>query len=248
MNLRPRNVSTATNLNVRPARTLLAIAILLLSQQYYASALTFNYFAYGSNVYAPTMTDMRNIQCVSSTAAILDGYKLRFNIPGIPAVEPSWACVEASKNNNNKNEVVHGVMYTLTPQDFARISMSEGVPFGYQWKVVDVVPYQGDGMTAGRQALMASTDTATTDSATTSVVKAYTLITNNPFLRRDIPPSKAYRDLLIKGARDFYMDQEYVEQLEAVPIGFTIGEGFVAKDMLEAAEKRAAVAKRGKSR
>ena len=237
MNLRPRNVSTNLNIGVT---TSIAITVLLLLQR--TTALTFNYFAYGSNVYAPTMTDMRNIQCVSMTAAILDGYKLRFNIPGIPAVEPSWACVEASKNNN-KNEVVHGVMYTLTPEDFARISMSEGVPFGYQWKVVDVVPYQGDGMTAGRRALLASSDAVTTDSAT-ATAKAYTLTTNNPFLRRDIPPSKAYRNLLIKGARDFQMDQDYVDQLEAVPIGFTFGEGFVAKDMLEAAEKRAAEAKR----
>ena len=206
-----------------------------------SSALTFNYFAYGSNVYAPTMTDLRNIQCVQSTAAILDGYKLRFNIPGIPAVEPSWACVEPSNksnNNNNNKDVVHGVMYTLTPQDFARISMSEGVPFGYQWKVVDVVPYQGDGNSAGRQALESAKSRST--AVPSSATKAYTLVTNNPFLRRDIPPSKAYRDLLIKGAKDFQMDQDYIEQLEAVPVGFTFGEGFVAKDVLEAAERRAA--------
>lgn len=209
--------------------------IIVVLQATVASALTFNYFAYGSNLYAPTMTDMRNIQCVESTAAILDGYKLRFNIPGIPAVEPSWACVEAVKNKNNGDEVVHGVMYTLKPQDFARISMSEGVPFGYQWEVVDVVPYLGDGVSAGREALLDQSS-----SEKTSTVKAYVLVTNNPFLRRDIAPSKAYRNLLIRGARDFQMDQDYIEKLEAVPIGFTFGDGYVAKDMLEAAERRAA--------
>ena len=135
-------------------------------------------------------------------------------------------------------------MYTLTPQDFARISMSEGVPFGYQWKVVDVIPYQGDGVTAGRRALLASKDSSSTTTPATTTVKAYTLVTNNPLWRRDIPPSKAYRNLLIRGARDFQMDEDYVAKLEAVPIGFTIGEGLVAKDMLEAAEKRAAKRRR----
>jgi len=132
-------------------------------------------------------------------------------------------------------------MYTLTPQDFARISMSEGVPFGYQWKVVDVVPYQGDGENAGRRALSESAKVSNT-------VKACTLVTNNPFLKRDIPPSKAYRNIIIQGAKDFRMDQDYIEQLEAVPIGFTFGEGYVAKNVLEAAQERASQRKKSGQR
>jgi Gamma-glutamyl cyclotransferase, AIG2-like len=186
-------------------------------------AWTIPYFAYGSNCYVETMTSLRRIRLVNSTAAVLPGYKLRFNIPGIPAVEPSWACVEKCSKDN-----VHGVLYTLTPQDFARISFSEGVPFGYQWTVVDVVPYQGDGDRAGEMALSSS-----------SVCQAYTLVSNNPLLpHRDIPPSKAYRDLLIRGAKDFQMDQEHIDKLESIPVGFTFGEGYVAKNVLEAAEQR----------
>jgi Gamma-glutamyl cyclotransferase, AIG2-like len=199
------------------------------------AAFTVRYFAYGSNCYPGTMKSLRQIDYLNSCAAILPGYKLRFNIPGIPAVEPSWACVEqvnGVSNNDNNDDLVHGVLYTLTLQDFARVSMSEGVPLAYQWKLVDVVPYQGDGDCAGQKALMEAS------TASTSIVKAYTLVTNNPFLRSDIPPSRAYRDLLIRGAKSFQMDQTYIEKLEAIPIGLTIGEGLVAKNLWEAVEQQ----------
>lgn len=204
------------------------LALLIFSISYIcAHALTIPYFAYGSNVYTNTMTAMRRIDFVDATAAILPGYKLRFNIPGMPVVEPSWACVEQGGSGES---CVHGVLYELTPQDFAKVSMGEGVPFGYQWEKVDVFAYEGDGAAAGQESLAARENSAK---------QAYTLVSNNPFLpKRDIPPSKAYRDLIIKGARDFQIDQAYIEELEAVPIGFTIGEGYVAKDVLEAAERR----------
>jgi Gamma-glutamyl cyclotransferase, AIG2-like len=227
---------------------LFLVAIRLQQQQ--AEAFQVRYFAYGSNCYPNTMKLLRQIDCLDSSAAILPGYKLRFNIPGIPAVEPSWACVEKvvvaasrHKNNDNNNDdrsddnddSVHGVLYTLTLQDFARVSMSEGVPLGYQWKLVDVVPYQGDGDCAGHRALL---ETKTSSATSKKATKAYTLVNNNPFLRRDIPPSRAYRDLLIRGAKSFQMDQSHIEKLEAIPIGFTLGEGFVAKNLLEAIEKQ----------
>lgn len=207
------------------------IIIALLSCLSMAHALTIPYFAYGSNVYPSTMTALRRIECIDSTAAILPGYKLRFNIPGMPAVEPSWACVSKDTNSETTSTTtVHGVLYALTPQDFARVSISEGVPIGYQWKIVDVFPYQGDGREAGQNTLASPEKQA---------VQAYTLVSNNPFLpNRDIPPSQAYRDLLIKGAKAYKMDQSHIEKLVATPVGFTFGEGYVAKNVLEAAEKR----------
>lgn len=192
----------------------------------FACCLEFKYFGYGSNMYTGTMKALRQIDYIDACAGVLPGYKLRFNLPGTPLLEPSWACVQPS---SDPNDYVHGVLYTLTPQDFARVSLSEGVPFGYRWQECNVTPYMGDGKCAGRDALR--------DKEVTPV-KANVLVSTNPFLWRDIPPSKAYRDLLIRGARNFAMDEGYIKQLEAVPIGQTIGEGFVAKDVLEAAERR----------
>jgi Gamma-glutamyl cyclotransferase, AIG2-like len=191
---------------------LLAVSFLLIASH----ALTIPYFAYGSNVYPPTMEKFRNIECIDSTAAILPGYKLRFNLPGMPGLEPSWACVQ-----KNRSEMVHGVLYTLTPQDFARVSISEGVPFGYQWEKVDVYPYVGDGMEAGQTSLLTPKK---------KPAQAYTLVSRNPFLpSRDIPPSRAYLDLLIKGAMEYKMDEAHIDKLKSTPVGFAIGGGYVDK-------------------
>eukprot|EP00566_Odontella_aurita_P022843 CAMPEP_0113561894 /NCGR_PEP_ID=MMETSP0015_2-20120614/20226_1 /TAXON_ID=2838 /ORGANISM="Odontella" /LENGTH=140 /DNA_ID=CAMNT_0000463733 /DNA_START=261 /DNA_END=683 /DNA_ORIENTATION=+ /assembly_acc=CAM_ASM_000160 len=54
----------------------------------------YNYFAYGSNMCSATMTALRGLNPLASTAAVLPGHELRFNVPGTPLVEPSWASVE----------------------------------------------------------------------------------------------------------------------------------------------------------
>ena len=204
------------------------VALLLFNAIIPSSALEFKYFAIGSNMYTGTMTALREIKYLDATAGILPGYKLRFNLPGTPLIEPSWASVQPS---SDPRDYVHGVLYSLTPSDFARLSISEGVPFGYRWQECRVTPYLGDGNCAGRNAVR---------DKESACVKANVLVTTNPFLWRDIPPSKAYRDLLIRGALEFQMDQDYIAFLESVPIGRTIGDGLIAKDLLEAAERREA--------
>ena len=68
---------------------------------------TYNYFAFGSNMYTSTMINLRGIQPISSTAAVLPKHELRFNIPGVHLIEPSSASVEPT--NDMSKEVVHGV-------------------------------------------------------------------------------------------------------------------------------------------
>jgi hypothetical protein len=169
-----------------------------------ALATTYNYFAFGSNLVPETMTALRNLVPISSTAAVLPDYKLRFSIAGLPMVEPSAAAVEECKG-----EVVHGVVYTLTENDFARVGSTEGVPFAYRWQACDVYPYVGDGEKAGDEAV------AVTDK---EPMVAYTLVSGSSTSRAtDIPPSKSYRDILIDGARFWKMDADYVQSLENTP-------------------------------
>ena len=125
---------------------------------------TYNYFAYGSNMALSTMTDLRNIQPLSYSPAILPNHELVFNLPGIPFVEPSWASVEPtststsistskSKSNDYENtNFVHGVLYQLSEQDFQQICQTEGVPFAYRLHRCEPIPYVGDGKNAGRMA------------------------------------------------------------------------------------------------
>ena len=71
----------------------------------------YNYFAFGSNMASSTMTALRSLDPIASTAAILPNHRLAFNVPGTAFVEPSWASVEPLKEkdtntntNTNMNE------------------------------------------------------------------------------------------------------------------------------------------------
>ena len=53
-----------------------------------SSTITYQYFAFGSNVVLETMESLRGLRPLDATAAVLPDYKLRFNIPGVPRIEP----------------------------------------------------------------------------------------------------------------------------------------------------------------
>ena len=189
------------------------------------STKSYNYFAYGSNVCKSTMENLRGIQPLASCPAILPGHELRFNIPGIPLLEPSWASVEPC---DEVEKVVHGVLYKLTEEDFTTVCRSEGVPIGYLLHRCRPIPYLGDGCNAGLQALLNSKNN----------VLAYTL--RAPLKMREkpsIPPSRSYLNVIIRGAKEFKIDQSYIDYLESIETGLTIIGNGTAEAMLEQAEK-----------
>ena len=172
-----------------------------------------------------TMTVLRDLSPLGSTAAVLPDYKLRFSVAGIPLIEPSAAAVERCVDQQ-----VHGVLYELTREDFERVGRTEGVPFGYQWRSCQVYPYIGDGRTAGEEAIRTA--------AASSSVSAYTLVATFP-TKTDIPPGKSYRDLLIEGAKLWNLDGNHVQKLEAVSFASNLlFKDGLAKALLEVAELR----------
>ena len=194
-----------------------------------------------------TMTALRQLDPIASSAAILPDHRLAFNVPGTAFIEPSWASVEPvpvpvqqeeiqpmKKNSNNSNEsiVVHGVLYKLTQEDFESVCQTEGVPFGYRLHRCQVIPYKGNDKDAGQIAL-------TSSSPSSKSVPAFTLRAGRKIWREsrvDIPPSRAYRNVLVRGAKEFRIDRDYVNDLENIPVGRTlIGDG-IAENMLKAAE------------
>jgi hypothetical protein len=128
-----------------------------------------------------TMQNLRDITPLSSTAGILRDYTLRFNVGGIPWVEPSAAAVERCAAAR-----VHGVLYELTEDDFARVGRTEGVPFAYRWQICEVYPYVGDSTNAGETALQTGTS-----------VSAYTLVAGYP-TKVDIPQASLIGTCLLK--------------------------------------------------
>ena len=173
-----------------------------------------------------TMLNLRNINPIASTAAILNDHRLTFNVPGTPFVEPSWAAVEEEIGSK-----VHGVLYKLSEEDFAKVCQTEGVPFAYRLHRCKVIPYIGDGKTAGEDALSCSDIKST---------PAFTLIAGRQQWRKsnDIPPSKSYLNVLLRGAKEFEFDEDYVTYLQNIKTATNVIGGGFAEKMLEVAEMR----------
>eukprot|EP01083_Nonionella_stella_P029626 81493_1 len=194
----------------------------------------YNYFAFGSNMASSTMTALRNVNPVASAAAVLTNHRLAFNVPGTPFIEPSWASIEPAEG-----EIAHGVVYKLTEGDFQIVCETEGVPFGYTLHRCRVVPYVGDGNNAGEEALENVRSINSDDEVGNGTISAFTLRASRAEWRRaeDTPPSRAYLNVLIRGAEEFKLDEQYVENLKAINPGKTIGKG-IAELMLTTAERR----------
>jgi len=212
----------------------------------------YNYFAFGSNMCSATMTDLRNLRPVAATAAVLPNHELRFNVPGMPLVEPSWASVEPvqvdrrrKRSTDESGPVVHGVLYSLTEEDFEAVCRTEGVPFAYTLHRCRVVPYTGNGRDAGARALAGALEGSSTAESKRPETRpmgipAYTLRAGNKSLRSqpraaDAPPSRSYVNVLFRGAREFGLDGHYVKRLEGIPTGRTIGGDGTAERLLDAA-------------
>eukprot|EP00980_Cylindrotheca_fusiformis_P008205 scaffold1736_cov127-Cylindrotheca_fusiformis.AAC.19 len=160
---------------------------------------TYRYFGYGSNVLVSTMKALRRIEPIDATAAVLPDYELRFDGSEKSRLEPSAAFVRPAPGKQ-----VHGVMYTLTADDFAKVGTTEGVPFGYRWKRCSVHTYVGDGEDAGSCSIK---QTAPVD----------TMVLISPNLGdKHIPPSPSYLGLIKEGAKRWKFDRKYQEELEAV--------------------------------
>lgn len=215
-----------------------------------------------------TMTALRNVRPLASSAAVLPNHSLRFNIPGTRFVEPSWASVEPIfEKENIFNEEgmgineVHGVLYKLTEEDFETVCSTEGVPFGYTLHRCRVVPYRGNGRSAGRDALhkLGLVSREEDDINETSLpmstkqslqalprdksIFAYTLRASRPAWRNqnieeDVAPSQAYLNVLLRGGEEFGLDESYMDYLKKIVPGRTLFGDGVAELMLEAAEKR----------
>ncbi len=89
------------------------------------------YFAYGANTNPSVLQGRRKIQPESAEHATLDGFRLTFNLRGIPLVEPVFANIEPAPDAQ-----VHGVLYRLKPEAQARLDMLEGE--GKYYRSVDV--------------------------------------------------------------------------------------------------------------
>jgi hypothetical protein len=87
------------------------------------------YFAYGANMSRAVLVGRRGLRPLSHERARLDGYRLVFDLPGLPVVEPAFASIEA-----HEGAAVHGVLYRLRASDLARVRTYESP----RYRLIDV--------------------------------------------------------------------------------------------------------------
>ena len=209
----------------------------------------YKYFAIGSNMVPSTMTSLRNLAPLSATAAILPNYELRFNIPGNSFIEPSAASVQQRIPLATTDEIyetgfcVHGVLYTLTEDDFVKLGRSEGVPFAYIWERCFPIPYIGNNQNAGHEALLLQQqqqqqqlEPVASQTAEAFVLTANPLFASSKSNPKNIPPSNSYLQILKDGAKYWKMDETYRMYLQNDIATDPIIPG-ISKQLLQLAER-----------
>ena len=79
------------------------------------------YFGYGSNMNSKVFQGRRAMRPTKIERAVLRDYRLVFNQPGIPWLEPSFANIEEAPG-----EYIEGVLYEISGAEMVRLDISEG--------------------------------------------------------------------------------------------------------------------------
>ncbi len=145
-------------------------------------------FAYGSNMHPARRVSRAGLQPREVVPAILRGWRLCFNIPGVPLLEPAMASITRAPER-----CVHGVLLRLSAAEFRRLERSEGGTEFYGRVDVEVETYDGRRITARVFKTAAGRET------------------------RETPPSCRYLELLRTGARASGLDPQYCAELDALP-------------------------------
>src|SRR6516162_3096202 len=144
------------------------------------------YFAYGSNMHESTFFERRRMRPSEWRVGRLRGYRLRFNLDGIPRGKsaPANICPDPGAE-------VWGVLYKITHREMLRLNLTEGVPgtvYRPTWLDID----DNDGRTVNAMTYMAAGNAV------------------------DGRPSLRYIALLRDGARAHGLPAAWVQTLEKV--------------------------------
>ena len=144
------------------------------------------YFAYGANMHDSAFLDRRRMRPTAWRVGCLSGYRLRFNLDGIPKGRAAPANIEADPNSE-----VWGVLYCITLRELVRLNVTEGVP-GPRYQPVDLPVDDSDGKT----------------------VIAVSYVAEGK--AEDGKPSLRYITMLRDGAREHGLPEHWIAGLEAV--------------------------------
>ena len=173
-----------------------------------AAMLTVQHFAYGSNMAATVLEGRRGVRPLSKQPAVVHGRRLAFSAIGLPPWEPAFASLDPSAD---PADCCHGVLYTLSLTDWARLCLSEGLPLGgYRVVTVTAVAYPpGGAAPASRRGGAGG-------------LEALSLAFEQPqtalgLPRRELTPSCRYMALLRQGAAQAGLEEAWQRKLAALP-------------------------------
>lgn len=204
------------------------------------------YLAYGSNLSKETFRGNRGIKPLSQVNVQVPSLRLTFDLPGIPYKEPCFAntglrdpeqdlpdrtSIESEKtpllnDGRRDDEKAHwhkglvGVVYEVTPEDYAHIIATEGGGASYQDILVDCYPFP-----------TADPSCPVPDKPTLPSFRAHTLFApalppgedpppdSGRFQRPDpdyAQPSARYLKLITDGAAELALPYEYQDYLNSL--------------------------------
>lgn len=167
---------------------------------------TVNYFAYGANLSSKTMSK-RSVLIIEITSppvpcrvkdpSIVFAFCHRSGYATLihrnrSLLEQAWVQL-----HDGLYKHAHGVLYTLTPEQLQKIQKYE---VGYTLSPIEVTPYNSN-----------STDTP-------HAVHAVTFTSSlGMLLRHPVLPTDRYKSLILQGAREHALDDEYIAWLANMP-------------------------------
>lgn len=169
------------------------------------------YFAYFANmnpnkIGPQAKNSARRCELYHSQVAQLPNYDLVFDVPGAPP-EPAFANIVEKSSS-----AVQGVLHWLSPADFRRVALSEGVLRDTPLSLLP--PFSSFSNVRTVDVITASNDGAPT------TVSAKTFVFNSPvprLLRSRMRPSRRYVQVALDGAEYWGMDRAYLKKLQAIP-------------------------------
>lgn len=154
-------------------------------------------FGIGSNMNVDIVENKKKIKVIDHACAVLTGWRLGFTLHGMEKVEPSFADAQ----RGGEADEIHGVVLALSQSDMENMDAQEGI------RKVDP---GGKEPTSGYA--KAEVEVKTYDGRT---VKAWVYTGRAPKAER--PCSNRYLSILVNGAKDAGLNEDYVAQLAARP-------------------------------
>lgn len=165
------------------------------------------YFGYGSNLDSSTFLGRRQIKPLAQRTLVVPGWRLNFEIPGLPYAEPGFGSIRKLAPDDDaevrRQPDLQGVAYLVTPADCRHIIATEGGSDENRGYAQIQITGQVIGGGAADEKAGEKED-----------LSVWTLQARRP--RRRCLPSVRYMTLIRNGAREHGLGAGYIAYLDAI--------------------------------